>query len=194
MTSASDKKSDKKLLTDNVINFFGKKQEYQSLSNFWEGLVVVNNNEYVSGECCFHGEKFIQLGNLSGSEARRIELLNHGRKFLKESATVPIAGNVAKKMGRSLILTENELAEWTTLSICVQRNICEYKFNNYDEVRSDLRKSGDKILVHPAMRCSEEKVKYKLWEGKGVVIDGNIAILGQNMLGKIWMSMRQRLD
>ena len=27
--------NEKKILSDNVINFFGKKEEYRSLSNFW---------------------------------------------------------------------------------------------------------------------------------------------------------------
>jgi 5'-3' exonuclease len=38
---------------------------------------------------------------------------------------------------------------------------------NYEEVRNDLCKSKGMILIHPAMRCSEEKVKSILWEGKG---------------------------
>jgi hypothetical protein len=51
-------------------------------------------------------------------------------------------------------------------------------------------KSGDKILIHPAMRCNEENLKTRLWEGKGVVRDGCVAIIGKNMLGNIWMELR----
>lgn len=41
------------------------------------------------------------------------------------------------------------------------------------------------------MRCSEEKVKSRLWEGKGIVVDGKIEVIGMNMLGKLWMKLRE---
>ena len=63
--------------------------------------------------------------------------------------------------------------------------------NNYEEVRKDLLKSGNKILIHPAMRCSQEKLEnYRTWEGKGIVVDGKIVVLGKNLLGNIWMEYR----
>jgi hypothetical protein len=40
------------------------------------------------------------------------------------------------------------------------------------------------------MRCNEEKVKEKLWEGRGIIVDGKIEIIGMNMLGKLWMELR----
>lgn len=62
--------------------------------------------------------------------------------------------------------------------------------NIYDEVKNDLYKSKGKILIHHVMRCNEEKVKNKLCEGKGIVINDKIEILGKNMLGKLWMELR----
>jgi predicted NAD-dependent protein-ADP-ribosyltransferase YbiA (DUF1768 family) len=77
------------------------------------------------------------------------------------------------------------------ICIDVQKEICIWKFNNYEEVREDLKKSGEKILVHPALRCSECKIeKTAFWEGKGIIRDGGLVILGKNMLGNIWMSLR----
>jgi len=70
-------------------------------------------------------------------------------------------------MGRKYILNKDELDIWYNESICVQTEICRYKIDNYEEVRNDLCKSKGMILIHPAMRCSEEKVKSILWEGKG---------------------------
>jgi len=102
-------------------------------------------------------------------------------------------GAVAKKMGgkKGLLLNNIELQLWISISIDVQRKICLWKFNNYEEVREDLLKSVNKILIHPAMRCSEEKIKTtRIWEGKGVVIDGKIVVLGKNLLGNIWMEYR----
>ena len=96
-------------------------------------------------------------------------------------------------MGRVFILNQHELELWNQLSIDVQKEICLYKFNHYEEVRNDLLKSKGKILIHPALRCSEEKVKQRLWEGKGVVINGTIVVLGKNMLGKLWMALRNNV-
>ena len=40
------------------------------------------------------------------------------------------------------------------------------------------------------MRCSDEKVKSRLWEGRLIIVDGNTQVIGMNMLGKIWMKLR----
>ncbi len=57
-------------------------------------------------------------------------------------------------------------------------------------MRNDLCKSKGKILIHPAMRCSEEKLKSRLWEGKCVMVDGKIKVIGKNKLGELWMELR----
>ena len=72
----------------------------------------------------------------------------------------------------------------------MQKHICKYKYDNYEEVRDELVKSKDKVLIHPAMRCSEEKVMSRLWEGKAFIVDGNIEVIGGNLLGRIWMNIR----
>ena len=38
-----------------------------------------------------------------------------------------------------------------------------------------------------------EKVKTRLWEGKGVVVDVNIEVIGKNMLGNLWMKIRDEI-
>jgi hypothetical protein len=74
------------LLKNGVINFFFKKIEYRSLSNFWESIIIIKNGkktrEYNSGECCFHGEKFIRLSKLCKDKNRKKDLLEYGKKFL----------------------------------------------------------------------------------------------------------------
>ena len=82
---------------------------------------------------------------------------------------------------------------WYGLSIGVQMEICKYKFENYEEVREELVKSRGRVLIHPAMRCSEEKVRTRLWDGKGIVVDGKIEVIGRNMLGNLWMEWREKI-
>lgn len=171
------------------INFFSGKKEFRSLSNFWEKEVMIDGRIYESGEHCFHGEKYIRLSEFCDPE-RKTQLLEYGETFQKPSAYK--TGSMAKKMGgkKGLMLKPDELSRWFELSIEVQRNICRFKQENDEEVREDLRKSGTNILVHPALRCSPEKLKDRIWEGKSTVVDGQIVVLGPNRLGQIWMELR----
>jgi len=182
----------KNLLNDGIMNFFFKKEEGRCLSNFWESIIRIDDDtsirEYDSGECCFHGEKFFRISKYCNDVIRKKELLDYSKKFLRGKCQTN--GNIVKKMGRLFILNKEELEIWHKESINVQTEICKYKFNNYLEVRNELIASKGKILIHPAMRCSEEKVKHRLWEGKGIVMDGKIEVLGMNMLGKLWMKLR----
>jgi len=182
--------TEKKLLESRVVNFFSGKKEYRSLSNFWENDVQIGSRVYESGEHCFHGEKYFRLGELCLDENRRTKLIEYGKRFLKPSMFMtPV---IAKRMGgkKGLCLTFEELDIWNTVSIEVQKDICAFKYKNYEEVRDDLMKSGDKILIHPAMRCSEEKLAHRIWEGKAVIRNGGVEVLGKNMLGNLWVEYR----
>jgi predicted NAD-dependent protein-ADP-ribosyltransferase YbiA (DUF1768 family) len=183
-------KSDKKMLEEGVINFFDKKEEYKSLSNFSALEVVIGERNYESGEHAYHGEKYRLLGELCEDEKRKKELIDYSEKFVKPSLFG--YGNEVKSKGgkKGLIINESERSIWFDIGINLQRKICKYKYDNYVVVRTDLIKSGTKLLVHPAMRCNEEKVKEKLWEGRGIIVDGKIEIIGMNMLGKLWMELR----
>ena len=187
--------TEKNILNEAIVNFFSGKKEYRSLRNFWEGDVKIQYSDgleqtrvYASGEHCFHGEKYVRLGEMCNDQRRKEILLEHGKTFMKPSLCKN--GKEAKKMGRSLLLTEAELNCWSTISIEVQKEICRWKFENYQEVRYDLMKSGNKILVHPAMRCSIEKIGKRFWEGKAILKDGEVIVLGKNMLGNLWMALR----
>ncbi len=190
---------DKKLLEESIVNFFSRKAEYRSLSNFWENEVQITDNEeiriYESGEHCFHGEKYIQLSKIESiDENRKNILFNYGVKFIKPS--IYKTCTEVKKMGgkKGLLLNKNELNNWINISCIVQKQICKWKVDNYEQVKNDLLKSGNKILIHPALRCSETKIEQtSIWEGKGVVRDGKIVILGKNKLGNIWMEIRKTL-
>jgi len=95
---------------------------------------------------------------------------------------------------KGMLLTPMELKLWEEISIDTQYDICEMKIEYYEEVRDDLKKSGDKILIHPALRCSLERLEQtRIWEGKGIIKDGKVVVLGKNKLGNIWMEIRKKL-
>ena len=176
-----------------IVTFFSSKKEYRSLSNFWEKDIVIQDERvYESGEHCFHGEKYICLGKLCEKEDRKKVLLDYGSTFCKPSSYK--TGTMAKKMGgkNGLLLSSEELFVWDTLRLGLQEEICMYKLKTDEIVQQDLIKSGSKTLIHPALRCSEEKVKKTcFWEGRAVLKEGKLVILGKNMLGNIWMSLRK---
>ena len=60
----------------------------------------------------------------------------------------------------------------------------------YDEVKEDIKNSGTKLLIHPALRTSEEKLVKRTWEGKAIIKDGKVEVIGNNRLGNIWMELR----
>jgi hypothetical protein len=102
-------------MTNNeIMNFFFRKEECRSLSNFWKGDVVLEEGrEYDSGESCFHGEKFIRVSEYCNDEIRKRELLEYGMKFLKSVCEKD--GNIVKKMGRKFVLNKEELELWYNL-------------------------------------------------------------------------------
>ena len=170
-----------------AITFFDKKKEYRPLSNFWESKIVVNGREYESGELCFHGEKYTRLGESEKEEKRKKELLEYGKRF-QIYGDIKTNKEAKQKGGKNgLCLNKEELRLWDELSIDVQFDICLYKFKYYEEVRKWLLKSEDSVLIHPAMRCNNEKMKQRKWEGR-ILENGNI--LGENRLGSIWMKIR----
>jgi predicted NAD-dependent protein-ADP-ribosyltransferase YbiA (DUF1768 family) len=180
-----------------VITFFDKKKEYRCLSNFWECSVkLVDNGEermYNSGELCFHGEKYIRLSKICDDEERKRNLLEYGRKFL-DGGEIQTSNDAKSRGGKGkngFRLNEKELKDWYNMSMEVQMEICKYKLEVYEEVREWLKKSQDCLLIHPALRCSNENMKDKIWEGRLVVKEnGECEILGGNKLGDIWMKLR----
>jgi predicted NAD-dependent protein-ADP-ribosyltransferase YbiA (DUF1768 family) len=176
---------------DEFINFFGKKKDYRSLSNFYEGYIEIKGYRlYESGEHGYHGEKYFRLGNLCEDEVRKQKMIAHSKGFLKPS--IYKTCNEAKKMGgkKGFGLNEEEQQKWFSIGLDVQKEICLWKYKHFEEVRNDLLKSQKKILIHPAMRVNEEKVKNKFWEGRCVVRNDKLVVLGKNMLGNIWMEIR----
>jgi predicted NAD-dependent protein-ADP-ribosyltransferase YbiA (DUF1768 family) len=189
--------------------FSSKKKILGELSNFYNTTVIVDHGsvgggvrEYLSGEAAFHGSKFrsAAMAHQSGS-ARGAELRAHGRKFESDggfedlsAADLKSKGGKTKKNGFEL--DERERAAWSAKCIDVQREICQFKFDNDEAVRACLISSGQKILVHSAYRTGLAKIRECFWEGKAVLKEDGITVevLGRNELGKIWMEIRDRMN
>jgi len=91
---------------------------------------------------------------------------------------------------KGLKLTADEIEKWNNISVDVQKEICKYKIENYDVVKDDLTKSGDKKLVHSASRFN--KIENCFWDGRASLNEAKdeINIEGINMLGNLWMELR----
>ena len=177
------------------VNFFYKKDEYRSLSNFWTCDIVISDSDesrlYESGEHCYHGEKYRTIGKMMDDQSRSFELIKHSRTFLKPSIYTTSA--FAKRNGgkKAFALSDHEIDIWMSMCVDTQLSICTHKKITYKEVQDDLEKSKSKVLIHPAMRCSLKQMETKFWEGRAIVIDGKCSIIGKNKLGSIWMSLRE---
>ena len=176
-----------------VFTFFARKKEGVELSNFYECKVVVEGRTYKSGEAAYHGMKFITLAENTKDQERSKTLESHGKKFESSGEYGSLPQNEIKKKG-GMKLTPKEQSLWNKKGPSVQKKICLYKYINHKEVRDTLNKTGDKFLVHPAMRVSNEKMADKIWEGR-VIIDEDkkcLKVLGGNKLGQIWMDIRNK--
>lgn len=184
--------------SNDVVKFFSRSKECRSLSNFWEKDVVIVANEitlaYESGEHCFQGEKFRRLAELCVNATRKEMMCQYAAKFLKPSG-LTLAQSKSLGTKRKFPLSADEMANFMGgMAILMQEEICQYKIENYEEVRNDLLESGEKLLIHPALRCSDKATENKFWEGRLVERDGIKVMIGGNTLGAIWMKVRSRIS
>ena len=107
-----------------------------------------------------------KIGKLCEDIDRMNQLLEYSKLFLKDGKfpTALKAKSAGGKKG--LELKKNELDLWSKICLDVQCNICNYKFDNYEEVRTDLKKSIGSLLIHSASRCSEKQYEKQFWAGK----------------------------
>jgi predicted NAD-dependent protein-ADP-ribosyltransferase YbiA (DUF1768 family) len=179
-----------------IFHFFSGKKDGMELSNFHRSLIEIEDEDviraYTSGENAFHGMKYIEISKDIAGMNRKKELYDYGIKFEMAGEYGSLSGGATKKKGgkKGMLLTPNELHIWSNTGGEIQRKICRYKYEHVEGVRECLERNKDNILIHPALRVSLDKMKFCVWEGRGVVENGEFKVLGGNLLGKIWMEMR----
>jgi predicted NAD-dependent protein-ADP-ribosyltransferase YbiA (DUF1768 family) len=181
-------------MSDNIFTFFYKKNNGCELSNFYECDIIINKNIYSSGELAFHGLKYNIISNKINNKNRKVELINYSIKFQKNEGFDKLSGNKIKSKGgkNGLKLSIEELQIWYQYRDKIQKQICKYKYENYKNIRNILNDTNSKILIHPALRCSDKNVIKQYWTGRIKIIDDKIKIIGHNKLGKIWMDIRKK--
>jgi len=193
--------ADKRRLNDGVVSFMSKKAEYSELSNFSNHQVKITRNdgnivEYKNGESAFHGEKLYTIATRVDQQPHQLQrnalLLGHSLKFVSGGEFNNLTPAEIKQKGgkKAFPLDASELAIWDREGPDIQRQISRYKAKHSPSVHKSLMKTVGKVLVHPAMRVKSELMHKKVWEGRATVVDDQIVISGQNMLGKIWMEIR----
>lgn len=178
-----------------IFNFNGRSKEGCVLSNFHTGVVVIDGKSYPSGEASFQSSKYFEASKRAVDTKRKADLLEYSEKFEVGGAfsgmtSVEIKRKGGKKEG--LPLAAADLQTWGQTGIHVQKKICRYKFDNDVKVAQCLKNHLTDVLVHPS-RVSDEKIVGRTWEGRGKIVDGNVVVLGGNVLGKLWMEIREEL-
>lgn len=164
------------------LEFYSKSKEGKCLSNFADLVVPFYGTTYKTGEHAFHSIKFTAIAKLAGtSESDRQKLLRQAA--LVQSADTPLA---AKRLGgkgeTGLELTEKQQAYWNSISESVQIQISMFKAKNHPIVAQTLELSGNRLLLHQENRANQ----HTRWGAR--IKDGTI--IGQNLLGKVWMRVR----
>jgi len=187
------KKNDKNITNHKLeikkrITFYSKSANHKLrlLSNFSELEIVIDGKTFPTGEHAFHSFKY-RLAAENATPERKQELEEYASKFetngsiKSDGSSAKIAGGKSKK---GFKLDENELKDWATNSIDIQKLICAYKIENYPEIIDILIETGDSELIHQVNRANDKEI----W---GARVDKTTnELIGKNMLGKIWMEFR----
>lgn len=171
------------------INFTYRNKEEGCLSNMSNHKVIWNKQQFTMGEAAFHYAKYFLISNNpSMTSVRSKELIDHANMFLASngSYTGPEYKTFGGKSKKGMALNDKELAIWSKVCDSVQKDICQYKFNTYEDVKKALIKTTGLVLIH-SCRTADSSMNKEHWCGR-MTSDGKI--LGGNTLGNIWMTIR----
>ena len=178
--SMSDYTSDR-----SVLKFFSRSKDasVRILSNFSEHPVSVSGFSYATGEHAFQSEKFLRLAKGATAE-RSIVLTAQSDKVKVAEGPLEAKRCGGKSEAKGLLLTIEEQGKWGKGFMIVQKEICNYKLNNYPECRALLEQHPTHYLLHQENREGDPG-----WGGR--IKDG--ALVGKNKLGVVWTNACQQL-
>lgn len=157
-----------KLDTENQVFFY--EQEFYVLSNFssfhltWEGL------DFDTSEAAYQFEKF---NYTSLNPAISSATLKSVRDTIKNSKS---AHNAYKQ---AQFFKNQRNPNWDLIKVPTMKRILELKIDQHSYVKDKLLQTGNRLLIEDSWRDD-------FW-GIGPNKDG------QNMLGKLWMEVRENL-
>lgn len=155
-----------KLDTEKQIFFY--EQDFYVLSNFSSFKVIWRGIEFDTSEHAYHYAKFIQSSGLPFGPGCKIA----GEAILKSKS----AHEAFKIAERNKVYRD---CNWNNVKESVMKEILFAKVAQHEYVYKKLMETGDRELIEDSWRDS-------YW-GWGPNKDG------QNMLGKLWMEIREEL-
>lgn len=161
--------------TEDSIYFYGVKDEYGYLSNFYKCNFI---DEYNNHFCC--SEQYFMYQKALLFEPENIEL---HKQILHETNPT-----IIKKLGRNIENYNENI--WNEERYNKMKDSLRLKFSQNNNLKIKLINTGNKILY--------EASKYdKIW-GIGYcaneAINKNIKLYGKNLLGKCLMEIRNELN
>jgi ribA/ribD-fused uncharacterized protein len=159
--------------TENDIYFYGHKNEFGFMSNFYETIFFEHNTKFTCSEQYLMYYKCIVFDSLN------YPLLN---AIIKETSPSKI-----KKLGRQ-VKNYNDII-WDAIRYDIMVNGLRLKFNQNEIIKLQLKQTGNKNLFEASMFD-------KIWgigfnATKAVII--NKERFGKNLLGKALMQVRQEI-
>jgi ribA/ribD-fused uncharacterized protein len=149
--------------TDAIVCFY--EQEFYPLSNFSAFTLRWRGHRFDTSEHVYHWEKFFD-GQIDGrSSMIRSKILN--------ATSAHEAFTIAQEHGAY------RRPEWDRVKVDVMREILRAKVEQHEYVRRKLLQTDDRMLLENSWRDA-------FW-GIGPNRDG------RNMLGKLWMEIREDL-
>lgn len=153
-----------RLTLDNESEIFFYEQEFYVFSNFSSFQIVHGGHKFPTSEHMYHWKRF-QLASSGGAS-------DIAQRILKARSA-----HDAFKMAQEYKHLQYE--NWDLVKVAEMKKILKLKVEQHDYVKQKLLESKGRVLIENSWRDS-------VW-GWGPDRDG------QNLLGKLWMEIRQEI-
>jgi ribA/ribD-fused uncharacterized protein len=174
--------------------FHSRGKELAILSNFWPQRLVIDAKSFSCPEAYFHYAKFAAVAAAASTSARRDLMLKQAEKLTVPALPALAAKRIGGKGKDGLRLAEDELAVWDSARDAVQRRLLRERLAQDGAggtLEQTLLATGSAVLVHFERMASV----HSYWGGKVAAQEGGgkASVVGKNMLGRMWMELRDEL-